>query len=1105
MSAEELDSEKIVVEVMDMCYTDRKDYIGIYEFDFTYIYKNKNHCLQNFWVALANPESDDICKVRGYLKLSVSILNESDPRVELSCKSTDDPSSMCMIPPQVKMEYIQVSIHIFKAEQLPDMDSIFSKDKVERQCNGYVKAKYMGTKVKTKIRDMKSELIIWNETLDIPINYPVVSQKIVMSIWDKDPLRSDIIGSFELDVNEILDKKYENFRWIPIYGAPDKSGLYTEKMNANPEIGSMWKGRILLKVDHKKTDNPKKTSRPILDDALLSQVGALGKKNKWNFDFFLYEANFLPKESSDYSIHILVEEEKYKFSTKKAEKRNIQYNIPGEIKLHTLTSDVKEVPDLFIYLCDKSGEYICFQRLKAETFLNNDDIMVIKLIPDPSVGQIKEFVYSGIVKIRITLRNKDFNIPILKDTKQDGKGKKIETEESEEEDSGGLTTEINKMKQNLIKKPTVQITTYCIVANIYMSRHLVSGDPSGNSDPFVRLRIGDDEKNTAVKNDCINCIWNESLFFENIKMDIENKSTWPVIFLQVMDKDILGTDMLAYGYVWLSDSSYDIDDIGKLTPNWVQLHLPISNKPQGQILCSFHIINSSRKDLIEVAKNLDITPDTELYSFEINVLGIRDIKPLSILPVKKAFINFDLNSINVTGREDNNLKSIKTQPKKGGANPTINTVVKFDIHLPTNEIFMPEMQCVVYDYILSGMLNQMLGIFLIPIKDIIDDNSNKISRDLKITSNKLGLFFLGDKIKPPKQDYTSVNVQNIAVDIVNEGLGGIFKKKHAGSLEMAVVKKENGVKYSTLKEDKGDVSLHIEKDPREIKKGMIVEEKEEKPQKQVDEEKKVDEEKHITLLQSAISSSNQGEMLVWPVYKKFTLPGTKPGSKNFKEFEIEDDTVVPNKENYVSIGFNKYPSDKKKHYRRFFNKPLEETTKELGIKSPFYKLSLRRGKFIDRSEETGIFESMRNEDSKIIKKFKNKCGSDIKKADAEENTNKFFDGKDYGGFKGLIRVVKKDKMNEYEEVVKTIRTKGNSNLLQDFKYLLSYEDLAKRILVEKECIVRVYILKLGDLAKKDIGSESDPYVKLHLGDKIINEEKNYKENMKNCDWCQVYE
>jgi hypothetical protein len=184
---------------------------------------------------------------------------------------------------------------------------------------------------------------------------------------------------------------------------------------------------------------------------------------------------------------------------------------------------------------------------------------------------------------------------------------------------------------------------------------------------------------------------------------------------------------------------------------------------------------------------------------------------------------------------------------------------------------------------------------------------------------------------------------------------------------------------------------------------------------------------------------------------------------------------------------------------------LEETTKELGIKSPFYKLSLRRGKFIDRSEETGIFESMRNEDSKIIKKFKNKCGSDIKKADAEENTNKFFDGKDYGGFKGLIRVVKKDKMNEYEEVVKTIRTKGNSNLLQDFKYLLSYEDLAKRILVEKECIVRVYILKLGDLAKKDIGSESDPYVKLHLGDKIINEEKNYKENMKNCDWCQVYE
>ncbi len=1095
MSAEELDSEKIIVEVMDMCHTDRKDYLGVYEFDFTYIYKNKNHCLQNFWVALANPESDDICKVRGYLKLSVSILNESDPRVELSCKSSDDPSSMCMIPPQVKMEYIQVSIHIIKAEQLPDMDSIFSKSKVERQCNGYVKAKYMGTKVKTKVRDMKSELVVWNETLDIPINYPVVSHKIVMSIWDQDPVRSDIIGSFELDVNDILEKKYDNFRWLPIYGAPDKSGVYTEKMNSNPEIGSLWKGRILLKVDNFKTDNPKKTSRPITDESILSQVGALGKKNKWNFEFFLYETNFLPKENSEYSIHIFVEEEKYKFPSKRAEKRNIQYNNPGEIKLHTLTSDVKEVPDLFIYLSDKSGEYICFQRLKAETFLNNDDIMVIKLIPDPSVGQIKEFVYSGIVKIRITLRNKDFIIPIINDIKQplDGKGKKLETEDSEEEDSGGLTSEINKMKENLIKKPTIKVATYAIVANIYMSRHLVSGDSGGNSDPFVRLRIGDDEKNTSVKNDCINCIWNESLLFENIKMDIENKSTWPVIFLQVMDKDILGTDMLAYGYIWLSESSYDIDELGKLTPSWVQLHLPISNKPQGQILCSFNIINSSRKDLIEIAKNLDITPDTELYSFEINVLGLRDIKPLSILPVKKAFINFDLNSINITGKEDNNIKSIKTQPKKGGANPTINTVIKFDIHLPTNEIFMPEMQCVVYDYILSGMLNQMLGIFLIPIKDIIEDNLKKINRDLKITSNKLGLFLLGDKVNPVKQDYTSINPQSIAVEVVNEGLGNyLLKKKQPSSIEMAQIKKENGVKYNTLKEDKAEVSLQVEKDPREIKKGMLVEEKEEHNINQMP-------------ILNASQSFSTGEMLIWPVYMKFTLPGTKPGNKNFKEFDLEDENAAPKGDDYVVIGFNKYPSDKKKHYRRFFNKPLEDTYKELGIKSPFYKLSLRRGKFIDRREETGIFESMRNEDSKIIKKFKNKCGSDIKKSDAEEDTNKFFDGKDYGGFKGLIRIVKKEKMNEYEEVVKSIRKKGNTNLLQDFKYLLSYEDLAKRILVEKECIVRVYILKLGDLAKRDITSESDPYVKIHLGGKTIDEEKNYKENMKNCDWCQVYE
>ena len=73
-----MDSEKIILEVYDDNFSSKNEFCGIYECDFTYVYNQKNHCLQNFWIALVNPESEDFTKVRGYLRISVSVLHESD-------------------------------------------------------------------------------------------------------------------------------------------------------------------------------------------------------------------------------------------------------------------------------------------------------------------------------------------------------------------------------------------------------------------------------------------------------------------------------------------------------------------------------------------------------------------------------------------------------------------------------------------------------------------------------------------------------------------------------------------------------------------------------------------------------------------------------------------------------------------------------------------------------------------------------------------------------------------------------------------------------------------------------------------------------------------
>jgi hypothetical protein len=47
---------------------------------------------------------------------------------------------------------------------------------------------------------------------------------------------------------------------------------------------------------------------------------------------------------------------------------------------------------------------------------------------------------------------------------------------------------------------------------------------------------------------------------------------------------------------------------------------------------------------------------------------------------------------------------------------------------------------------------------------------------------------------------------------------------------------------------------------------------------------------------------------------------------------------------------------------------------------------------------------------------------------------------------------------------------------------------------------------MSELAKKDLFSESDPYVKLYLNNKlVINEKKNYQEDQKNCKWYKYYD
>ena len=72
------------------------------------------------------------------------------------------------------------------------------------------------------------------------------------------------------------------------------------------------------------------------------------------------------------------------------------------------------------------------------------------------------------------------------------------------------------------------------------------------------------------------------------------------------------------------------------------------------------------------------------------VLGLRQLQSTGILPVKKAFITFNVKNLAPAAFA---LQNIQTLPKASGPNPTINTAINFTVPLPVNQIFCPRMSC----------------------------------------------------------------------------------------------------------------------------------------------------------------------------------------------------------------------------------------------------------------------------------------------------------------------------------------------------------------------------------------------------------------------------
>ena len=1257
LTAEMLDSEKVIIEVYDTQNSKKKDYYGIYELDFSYIYNQEGHALHNVWIGLSNPESDDVSKIRGYLKISISVLHEGDQRIEL--ETVENEISNCIIPSQIKMTYKQISFYFFRGENFPDMDgdniikNNFIKQKVFKQkkvksCDGYIEVKYMGIMRKTKVVPMDTEhesRICWNQKIDIPATDPAISQKILLVVKDDDGFgKFDVVGSIEVKIDDIYKGKYNDYKYLDIYGSPlnEKGGIF-DLVNYNAEIGSKWNGRILMKCTVSDQGAPVARVSDIPKD-ICQDAYNTNKNYTWKIKVRIISAMYLPSDNEEYSMKITCQEQPALIQKAKAINGSIEFNELVDFQIYTLSGDKFELPDIFIYLVNKDGKNICFQRINANEFYLNKDMIIIKLIPDPFINKCKYMWKSGIVKCKICvydIKDKSGDIPTDEEMKKGGIMpplktliKKTSTVIDDVDDLEDL-----KKEEDIPQPEPISVSDnknmYTIIVVVYMSKGLVAAESSGVSDPYVVFKYENQTKETTAKNNTMNGIWNEKLEFRNIRMNYDEIETWPIFQVSVIDKNTVFSDVpLGYNYLWLCNSAYVKNDIHQREPKWHNLFLPKSNKKQGRILLSFYIFDSEHEHLI---KDINIEQKVTLYNFEINILGLRQLKPLGIIPIKKPFIKFDLNSMNVTGKPEDAHANIKTVPCNGGTNPTINSVIKFEVKLPEKDVFLPELQCEVYDHMLSGLHNSLLGVFSLDLKHIIKKTRRQIDEDLAGMDRTLGKSTLQDFFKKSMKaegvgffnliKNTAIkNGMSEKTDNIKEEENNIINKKEEKNNLIDIKKMDDPLSELKEVEEKEigekkltDISKEINNKKEEKKEGDEDEDSdkdsvdnllEEQKEKEIDLNKiKIDEMQINISTSDKLSlkttmrvkadvlknSLNDPDYFVsFPVLKPYKIPGyeskqrkeeekkkeeegkveilenggkdklekieevkeeikppeqmeklvdnnniIKPKEngqldkiqevpdvgeedeekeKIQKEFFVEDTSKAPTSKFYYEVGYllkveqEIKPEESTKHYRRIYGCPLEYC-EELNLKSPFNVRRIRRGKYVDKVQQTFLFDALKDIKSKIIYRYSkdqiiDDASSQSSKASEPsqvgflERKNK--DEKYYGKFKGLIRIVEHKKQEEFENKVKEYREKGGG--LEMLKNLNKYENLQKQLIMKQKIIVRVYILEMLNLARRDLLSDSDPYIKILLNDKeVINERQNYQEDQKDCKWFKYYD
>ena len=503
------------------------------------------------------------------------------------------------------------------------------------------------------------------------------------------------------------------FYWQNLYGAPKEPKQYkgsnVDLMNDQPELASAWLGRCLMHIECEASKHPERKSVE-LEESIKQTAIDLGffKENEYDFIADIGLGICLPGDNK-YTVKVQIGD--FSKTTAKPKEAKPGYNRWSERfaqeTFKSVYSDPEMMDRIYVYLMNGDTP-VCYWKGKVTEFLDPSPAKYRWLVMknDKAVGEVENDYEAGLLQVKIAISSR----------KQNG------------------AVDFKKEHEAWKKNPPRRLMSKKIRCFIFQCRDIPSADADGASDAYISVwnQEGDTKKNkTRTIEDSLNPIYFET---KELLYDMADLDNAPPIVLNIWDSDadslMDGDDYLGRAVVYLDEASSNLntDMVGDEDtlnnsvprPKWEPIRMGFDEAapPCGYVLCSFIIARDDYEfqTPAQYLKLSDYVPTKE-YSLEINILGLRNLESFGLMPIKKPFIRFRIKSL-LPPEKAQAVTNVQTDPNASGPNPNINTMLTFNVQLPTEELYCPSLACDAYDYVYVGFSQPLIGTFSLPIGDI---------------------------------------------------------------------------------------------------------------------------------------------------------------------------------------------------------------------------------------------------------------------------------------------------------------------------------------------------------------------------------------------------